>query len=311
MSELQCFLLGSGGMMPMPHRRLTSVALRHNGRIFLFDCGEGTQVPYKEQHLGLRNLDLVAITHLHADHVLGLPGMLMLRAQMPDPGPLTIVGTPGIARFIRNVRADLRMHINYPIEIIEWSTSGGTLAFENESVRLYWHPLEHSVRCVGYRFEEKERPGRFDPEQAAALGVPRGPLWGKLQQGQSVETPSGETVEPSQVLGPARAGRHVAYATDTRVTPKLQPILRGVDLAFVEAMFEPGMEEDAAEKKHMTIPQAAGAAREAEVKKLVLVHVSPRYEPSEIKRLAAIAREHHPNVKVGKDGRVFEVPLVD
>lgn len=308
---MQCYLLGSGGMMPMPHRRLTSIAVRHEGRVYLLDCGEGTQVPYKEQHIGLRDLDLVAITHKHADHVLGLPGMLMLRAQMPDPGPLTILGTPGIRRFVSNVRADLGMHINYPIEVREWKPGADALAYEDARVRVLWYPLEHTVQCVGYRIEEKERPGRFDPAAAEALGVPRGPLWGKLQAGQEVQTPTGETIRPDQVLGPTRRGRHMAYATDTRVTPKLQPLLRDVDLAFVESMFEPGMEEDAAEKKHMTIPQAAGAAAEAGVKKLVLVHLSPRYEGAAIKRLTTLAREYHPDVRVGRDGKLYELRLPD
>lgn len=298
-------------MMPMPQRRLTSIAVRLEGRVYLFDCGEGTQVPYKETHLGLRTLDVIATTHLHADHVLGLPGMLMLRAQMPDPGPLTILGTAGLARFIKNVRADLAMHVNYPIEFREWRPGADPLAFEDEQVRISWHELEHTVACVGYRIEEKERPGRFDLDAVERLGVPRGPLWGKLQRGESVETPTGEIVRPEQVLGPERRGRHVAYATDTRVTPKLQPLLRDADLAFVESMFAPGMEADAAKKRHMTVGQAAGAAREAGVRKLVLVHVSPRYEGAEVRDLAEAARTEHPNVRVGRDGKVYELELND
>jgi ribonuclease Z len=306
---MQCFLLGSGGMMPMPHRRLTSLAVRVEGQLFLFDCGEGTQVPYKEQHLGLRNLGVVAISHLHADHVLGLPGMMMLRAQMPDPGPLKIFGTRGLKRFVRNVRSDLAMHINYPVEVIEWSPDAEPLAYEDDLVRLYWYPLEHSVTCVGYRLEERTRPGRFDLDKATELGVPRGPLWGKLQAGETVETPEGKKVSPEQVLGPPRRGRHVAYATDTKVTPKLQPLLKEADLAFVESMFEPGMEDDAAAKKHMTIPQAASAAQEAGVRQLVLVHISPRYERGELKRLAKVAAEHHSNVTIGRDGNDYELAL--
>ena len=304
---MECFLLGSGGMMPMPYRRLTSVATRLEGRVYLFDCGEGTQVPYKETHLGLRALDVVALTHIHADHVLGLPGMLMLRAQMPDPGPLMVLGTPGVARFLRNIRADLRMHINYPIEVREWSPHTTALAYEDDQVRIFWYPLEHTVTCIGYRLEEKERPGRFDVAKAERLGVPRGPLWGALQRGESVETPSGTTVHPDEVLGPERRGRHLAYATDTQVTPKLQPLLRDADLAFVESMFAAGMEEDAAKKRHMTVVQATEAAKAAGVKKLVLVHISPRYERSEVRTLGKAAREHHPNVVVGSDGELFKV----
>jgi len=308
---MECFLLGSGGMMPMPRRNLTSIAVRTEGRIYLLDCGEGTQVPYKEQHLGLRNLDVVAVTHLHADHVLGLPGMLMLRAQMPDPGPLTLLGTPGLRRFVRHVRSDLAMHINYPIAVREWSEDGGELAYEDDQVRIFWRPLLHTVRCLGYRIEEHVRPGRFDPEAATRLGVPMGPLWGRLQAGESVHARSGELVRADQVLGPPRRGRHVAYATDTMITPALQPLLRGADLAFVESMFAPEEADDAAAKKHMTAVQAARAAHQAGVQRLVLVHVSPRYERSELKRLAKAAREEHPRASVGRDGQVFAVPLPD
>ena len=307
---MECFVLGSCGMMPMPHRRLTSVAIRHEGRVFLLDCGEGSQVPYKEKHLGLRNLDLIATTHLHADHVLGLPGMLMLRAQMPDPGPLLLLGTRGLGRFVQHCRQDLGMHINYKIEVREWSHDADPVAYESDLVRLTWTPLRHGVPCVGYRLEEKQRAGRFDPEAATRLGVPQGPLWGQLQAGHSVEVES-NTVQPDQVLGPPRRGRCVAYATDTGLTSTLEPLLGGADLAFVESMFAPEEEQDAAEKMHLTVIQAATAAKNAGAARLVLVHISPRYEDRELRRLAKIAREHHPEAEVARDGNMYEIALPD
>jgi ribonuclease Z len=308
---MECFVLGIGGMMPMPHRRLSSVALRVNGELYLFDCGEGTQVPYKELHLGLRTLRVVLISHLHADHVLGLPGMLMLRAQMPDPGPLTLVGPPGLGRFVRNVRADLRMHVRYPLEFVEWSKQAGELAYEDELVRVRWQPLSHSVFCLGYRVEEHQRPGRFDPAAAEGLGVPAGPLYGRLQRGETVTTPAGETVTPEQVLGPTRRGRQVALVTDTVRTPRLQPLLHDVDLAFVESMFLPEHADEAAEKRHMTAEQAVDAAREAGVRRLVLLHISPRYDNRELKQFAKIAHEGHPRAEVAREGQVIEIPLPD
>ena len=308
---MECFVLGIGGMMPMPHRRLSSVALRVNGELYLFDCGEGTQVPYKELHLGLRTLRVVLISHLHADHVLGLPGMLMLRAQMPDPGPLTLVGPPGLGRFVRNVRADLRMHVRYPLEFVEWSKQAGELAYEDELVRVRWQPLSHSVFCLGYRVEEHQRPGRFDPAAAEGLGVPAGPLYGRLQRGETVTTPAGETVTPEQVLGPTRRGRQVALVTDTVRTPRLQPLLHDVDLAFVESMFLPEHADEAAEKRHMTAEQAVEVAREAGARRLVLLHISPRYDNRELKQFAKIAREGHPRAEVAREGQLIEIPLPD
>jgi ribonuclease Z len=299
-------------MMPMPRRRLTSAAVRLGGWVYLFDCGEGTQVPYKELHLGLRPLRVVAVSHLHADHCLGLPGLLMLRAQMPDPEPLLILGPPGLRRFLRHVREDLAIFINFEIEVREWSPPArpeDDLAYEDELLRLRWRPLLHSTLCLGYRLEEQARPGRFDPAAAAALGVPFGPLRGRLQAGEAVTLPDGRVIEPGEVLGPARRGRRVAFVTDTAPCPSLAPLLAETDVAFLEGMFLPEHREEAASKKHMSVDQAAQAARAAGVDRLVLVHISPRYEGAQVKELAAEAAQHHGRSEVARDGQSFEVPL--
>lgn len=307
---MDCFVLGTGGMMPMPYRFLTSLAVRMAGSIYLFDCGEGTQIPYKKSHLGLRSLRVIAISHLHADHVLGLPGLLMLRGQMPDPEKLIIVGPPGLARFVRNVRKDLAMHIQYPIEIREYDLNNPSIeAYQDENLRLTWHPLEHSVFCVGYRIEEHERPGKFDLQAAHELGIPAGPLFGKLQQGQAVILPSGETIAPEQVVGEKRRGRRVAYITDTQITAKMQPILKEADLAFIETMFLEEHVEDAAAKKHMTAGQAAQAAAQAGVAKLRVFHFSPRYEGRDIRRFTEEASLFHDNAKAAREGEEIAVPL--
>ncbi len=308
---MEAFVLGSGGMMPMPRRRLTAVALRLGGSCYLFDCGEGTQVPYKELHLGQRGLRLCAITHLHADHCLGLPGMLMLRAQMPDPEPLTLVGPPGLARFVRDVRRDLALYINYEIRIEEHEGRSGALelAYEDEQLRLFWQPVLHSCFCLGYRLEERDRPGRFDPAAADALGVPFGPLRGQLQRGETVVTPAGDTVRPEQVLGPPRRGRHLAFITDTGLAPALASLLRQADLAFLEGMFLSEHLQEALEKKHLTVEQAATAARDAGVKRLLLVHISPRYDAADLGRLQDEAARHHPAARVARDGETLTLPF--
>jgi ribonuclease Z len=308
---MDCFVLGSGGMMPMPRRRLASVALRVSGQIYLFDCGEGTQVPYKELHLGLRALRLVAVTHLHADHCLGLPGLLMLRAQMPDPEPLTVLGPPGLARFIDHVREDLALFINFEIAVREWAPDSEGEAYRDEHVRLLWEPLQHTVLCLGYRLEEHDRPGRFDPEAARRLGVPEGPLWGQLQRGQSVQTAAGTAVEPRQVIGPPRRGRRVAYTTDTTETPALPRLLRDVDLAFLESMFLEEHAEEARTKQHLTAEQAGRAAHDAGARQVVLIHLSPRYEERDLPRFALEAGRHHGSVEVARDGMVLQLPLPD
>lgn len=308
---MEAFVLGSGGMMPMPRRRLSAVAVRLGGWVYLFDCGEGTQVPYKELHLGQRGLRLCAITHLHADHCLGLPGMLMLRAQMPDPGPLTLLGPPGLSRLVRDMRRDLALYINYRIEIREWRGQGSEqqLAYRDELLELYWQPLDHSVLCLGYRLQEHARPGRFDPQAADALGVPFGPLRGELQRGREVMTSEGRKVRPEQVLGPPRRGRRLVFATDTAPTPALSSLLQDADLAFLEGMFLAEHAEEAAAKKHLTVEQAASLAARAGVARLVLTHLSPRYEASQLAELQAEASRHHPAARIARDGELYTVPL--
>ena len=294
--------------MPTPERSLTAMALRLDGRVYLFDCGEGAQVPYRRARLGLRGLHLVAVSHHHADHVLGLPGILMMRAQMPDPPPLTVLGPPNVERFIQHVCRDLEIHINYDIRFIAWHPDAGPLAYEDDRVRVIWNLLDHTVPCLGYRLEERDRPGRFAPETATALGVPKGPLWGELQAGKTIQGLCGP-VSPDQVLGPSRLGRRVAYATDTAPTEALVRLLHGVDIAFLEGMYAPDEAEHAAEKKHLTVIQACEAATRACVRRLVLTHLSPRYDETDVLRMEETARRHHPEVEMGRDGRVFVIPF--
>ncbi len=298
-------------MMPMPRRRLTSVAIRLEGQVYLFDCGEGTQVPYKELHLGLRALKVVAVTHLHADHCLGLPGMLMLRAQMPDPEPLTVIGPPGLERFIQHVREDLAMYINYEVRVREWDGPQQTLAYEDEEVQIFWRPVKHSVFCLGYRWEERDRAGKFDPAAADRLGVPWGPQRGLLQRGQSITMEDGRSVQPEEVMGPLRRGRHAAFITDTTVTPALEPLMRDVDIAFLESMFLPEHAEDAREKKHLMVRQAAEAASRAGAQEVRLVHLSPRYDRRAASQMTDEARRIHPRARVAKEREIIEVPLPD
>ncbi len=309
---MECFLLGSGGMMPMPRRRLTSVLVRTEERDILFDAGEGVQVSFKELGLGIKRLGLVAISHLHADHVLGLPGLLMLRSQVDDPPPMTIVGPKGVKRFVEHVRSDLRAHITFPIEYMELDPKQGSgTALDGPEASLQWHRLDHSVPCLGYRLVEHPRPGRFHPDKALALGVPKGPDWGRLQQGETVTIEDGREVLPEQVLGPTRRGRALAFVTDTRPCPGARQVLAGADLAFVEGMFLDEDEELARDKGHMTVVQAADMAKNANVARLVLVHISPRYQDGIRRTLQAQARTRFPGAQVGRDLAKYDIAVID
>jgi ribonuclease Z len=306
---MECVLLGSGGMMPMPHRLLTSLAVRLSGQVYVFDAGEAVQLGLKKARLGIRGLDVVAVSHLHADHCLGLPGLMMLRAQLNDPDPLTILGPPGIARFVSQVQESLCFHCDYPVHIREWSEERGEVAYQDQQVRIYWQPLKHRCLCLGYRLEELERPGRFSPDRARALKVPRGPLWGMLQKGEWVHLDSGEKICPEQVLGPPRCGRSVAYVVDTRPCKGIYQLCRDANLAFVEGMFLPEHSEHADAKGHLTVLDAARISRRAGAGRAILVHISPRYGEADLPLLETAARENFAQAEMGRDLGIYVVSL--
>lgn len=306
---MECVLLGSGGMMPMPYRLLTSLAVRLNGRIYLFDAGEGAQLGLKETRIGVRGITMIAVSHLHADHCLGIPGIMMLRAQTEEPEPLTIVGPPGIERFVRQTHENLAFYLNYAVIFREWAEDDDEPAYEDDQVRVHWGPLEHTRFCLGYRLEERERPGKFHPQRAAALGVPKGPLWGRLQQGHSVVLDDGRAITAEQVLGESRRGRHVAYVVDTRPCRAIYRLIEGADIAFVEGMFLPEDGEHADSKDHLTVADAARIAGRAGVRRAVLVHVSPRYDAEALARLEAAAKARLDRAEMGKDFQLYQVPL--
>lgn len=308
---LECILIGTGGMMPMPYRMLSSMAIRLNGQVYLFDAGEGTQINWKKARLGVRGLKLIAVTHLHADHCLGIPGMMMFKAQMEEPAPLAILGPPGTREFVTQCRKMLDFRLNFPVDVIEWSPESGEQAFRDEQAEILWQPVKHTRLCLGYRFEELDRPGKFSPERAQALEVPMGPLWGQLQKGETIETPSNKTVEPVQVLGPPRRGRHIAFVVDTRPAPGVYALCKEADLAFLEGMFLAEHAQHAQQKGHMTAVEAALVARQSGVARAVLIHISPRYENNELQQLENEAREEFQRLRVGRDLDTFKVSFLE
>jgi ribonuclease Z len=305
---MECILLGSGGMMPMPYRLLTSLAVRVNGRIYMFDAGEGTQLGLKTTKLGVRGLNVLAVSHLHADHCLGIPGIMMLKAQIQDPEPLTIIGPPGIKKFVEQAHENLGFFLNFTVSFLEWSEQNNEVAYEDGQIRIIWHPLEHSRFCLGYRLEELDRPGKFKPHLATSLEIPKGSLWGKLQQGESITLEDGREISPEQVLGQPRRGRHVAYVVDTRPSKGVYRLCQDADIAFMEGMFLPEHSEHAEAKGHLTVVDAARIAGRAGVRRVVLVHISPRYNSDELSLLAEAARSRLAGAEMGEDFRVYRVP---
>ncbi|MDL2229423.1 ribonuclease Z [Treponema sp. OttesenSCG-928-L16] len=308
--NLEAFILGCGGMVPLPNRHLTSVLLRREGELFLFDGGEGTQVSLRRLNLRWKKISAIFVSHTHADHVTGLPGILMLSSQVDRDDPLYIIGPPRIAEYIESSRRVLDMYINYEIIVKEISESG--VVYEGDGFHVRAFPLRHTKPCMGYAFEEEGRPGQFHPEKAEALGVPRGPLWSALQNGQTVDAADGSTVRPEQVLGSPRSGRKFSYVTDTLAFPEIAPEVSDSDLLVCEGMFERDLAESAREKKHMTAVQAARIALDAGgIKKLALIHYSPRYTEYNLKRLLKEAQDVFPETVLCRDRAVFPIEYID
>jgi ribonuclease Z len=307
--NLEVFVLGTGGMMPLPGRGLTSVLVRREGELFLFDCGEGTQIGLRRLNLRWKKITSIFISHTHADHVTGLPGILMLSSQVDRDDPLYIYGPPKIREFVDAMRRTLDMYINY--EIVVREIEGGVPVVRAEEYSICSHSLVHTKPCLAYSLVEKMRPGIFFPEKALARGVPRGPLWSKLQGGGEVSLPDGSVVKPSQVMGDERKGRKFCFATDTVAAPGLVEFARKSDLFICEGMFAEELAETAAEKKHLTAAQAARIAREGGVKKLGLIHYSPRYSERELKTLLGEAREIFPESFLTRDLQHIEMPFED
>lgn len=306
---MEAFVLGCGGMMPLPYRHLTSVLLRREGDLFLFDGGEGTQVSLRKLNLKWKKINCIFVSHTHADHVTGLPGILMLSAQVERSEPLYIFGPPKIAEYIETSRKVLDMYINYPIIVKEITEPG--VIYEGDGFYVRAFPLEHTKTCVGYTLEELDRPGEFNPEKAIELKIPRGPLWGKLQHGESVVNSEGVTVTPEQVVGKNRSGRKFSFVTDTMYLPTIAREVMGSDLLICEGMFADDCEDQAKEKKHMTSRQSASIARDAGVLRHAMIHYSPRYTDRDLEVLLKQAREVFPKSELTKDRMHFEIPYVD
>ncbi|MCL1813586.1 MAG: ribonuclease Z [Treponema sp.] len=308
--NLEAFILGCGGMMPLPHRHLTSVLLRREGELFLFDGGEGTQVSLRRLNLRWKKISAIFISHTHADHVTGIPGLLMLSAQVDRDDPLYIYGPPRIAEYIETSRRVLDMYINYEIVVKEFTGAG--IVHQGEGFRIRSFPLRHTKPCFGYTLEEEGRPGIFHPEQAETLGIPRGPLWAKLQAGENISLSDGRVIHPRDVLGPPRSGRKFSYVTDSLAFREIAAEVAGSDLFVCEGMFETDLAESAWEKKHMTAKEAAGIAKEAGgIRKLALIHYSPRYNEQNLKELLSEAKAVFPDTVLSRDRAVFPIEFID
>lgn len=302
--DLDVVFLGTSGSMPTAKRAPTAILVRRGGDKLLFDCAEGTQRQLLRSAVGLVDLREIFLTHYHADHYLGLPGMLKTFSLRGREMPLALYGPPGLNEIWASLRR-IFGKLSYRVELRELRPGD---VVERDDFRLEPFAVAHSVSAIGYALVEEERPGRFDVVAADALGVPVGPERRLLQLGQAVVVPEGRTVRPEDVLGTARPGRKLVISSDTAPSATVLEAAAGADLLIHEATFAEEEKERARETAHSTALEAAQLARAAEVRFLALTHLSSRYFGPE---LAREARAVFPSTVVPRDFDTIEVPFSD
>jgi ribonuclease Z len=298
--DLSVVFLGTGGAVPSARRSTASVLVARGGERLLFDCGEGTQ-RQMQKSLGLVQVDEIYLTHFHADHFLGLPGLVKTYDLTDRERPLTVYGPRGLSDLFRTL-GKLIGKIGFELDLVEIEP-GDEIGLEGGEIRPY--PVEHGVRACGYALVEDERPGRFDLERASGLGVPEGPAFAALQRGETVQGSAGP-VEPEQVVGPSRPGRTVVITGDTRPCEATVEAAHGAELLVHDASFAEEETRRALDTSHSTVGEAAAVAAEAEAKMLALVHISSRYH---VGAVLEEAREVFPEAVAPRDFDVIEIPF--
>jgi ribonuclease Z len=302
--DLDVVFLGTSGSVPTARRAPAGLLIRRGGQRLLIDCGEGTQRQLLRSGIGLVELPEVFITHYHADHYLGLPGMLKTFALRGRELPLTVYGPPGLRDLFDGLRR-IFGRLTYRLELVELRP-GDVLDRGEYELRTF--PVDHAVPAIGYALAERPRPGRFDIDSARALGVPEGPLWGALQHGARVTLESGAVVAPNEVLGSPRPGRAVVVTGDTKPARSVLDAAIEADLLVHDGTFATEERERAEETFHSTAAEAAEIARLAGARMLALTHLSNRYFGAEIQREA---REVFAETVVPRDFDIIEIRFAE
>lgn len=297
---LDLCLLGTGGMMPLPYRWLTSLMLRYNGSSLLIDCGEGTQITIREKGWSFNPIDIICITHFHGDHISGLPGILLAMGNAERTEPLTMIGPKGLEKVVRSLRI-IAPELPFEIRFIELTSPQQQIRMNGYVIDAF--RVNHRITCYGYSISI-ERTGLFDVQRAKEQQIPL-QYWSRLQKGETIQT-DGKTYTPDMVLGPARKGIKICYVTDTRPTESIVENAKGADLFICEGMYcEKGDINNAVKYKHMTFEEAGKLAKAAEVEELWLTHYSPALNRPE--QYMDAVRAIFPNTHPGKDRKSREL----
>jgi ribonuclease Z len=307
MSTLRLTFLGTSAAAPTAGRNLSAIALKRDSELFLVDCGEGTQRQMIRFGTGF-GIDAVFFTHFHADHYLGIIGFLRTLGMQGREKPLILFGPrPASTLLAKAIRLGID-EFPFPVEVRE--VRPGMKVWEGDAYHVETFETQHRIHSVGYAVVEDLRPGRFDPDKARELGVPEGPLFGKLQRGEAVKLADGREIRPEAMVGPPRPGRRVVLSGDTRPCESTIAVSQGADVLVHESTFGDEEKERAVETGHSTAREAARVARQAKVKRLVLTHLSSRYD-NDAATLLRQAKEELSDapVQVAHDGFTVEVPL--
>jgi len=307
---MELIMLGTAAGRPMEGRNVTAAALvmpAQRGTFWLFDCGEGTQHQLLRAGLKLGKLEYIFVTHLHGDHIYGLPGLLGSRSSMGCETPLVVFGPRGIRHWLETTFTVTGAHIQYELEIREIDGDGGVV-HEDDAFTVTAAPLNHRIACYGYRIEERSRPGKLDAAKLAALGAPPGPLYARLKAGEDATLPDGRIIRAAEVTGPPIPGRVIAILGDTTPCEAAVRLAEGADLVVHEATFEASLADKAAEYGHSTTAEAARTARDAGAARLLLTHFSGRYRDEDLPRLEDEAREIFPSSAAARDFTAVPLP---
>jgi ribonuclease Z len=304
--SLRVTFLGTSGAIPTTDRNPSSLFLRRSGEAFLFDVGEGTQRQMMQFGTGF-DVDAVFLTHVHGDHVLGLPGLIQTWGFNGRTDPLVVYTPQGTRTSVVELIHAVGTDPAYPVTVEE--VAPGSVVREREEYEIRAIEVQHDAPAVGYALCEADRKGRFDRERAEQLGVPAGPLFSKLHEGEAVELDDGTVVQPDQVVGPPRPGRTVLYTGDTRPVDSVERAAADADLLIHDATFADTEQDRARETAHSTAREAARLARRAGVRQLALTHVSPRYAGDSGTLLTEARDAFDGQVTLATDGQTIEVPF--